>query len=195
MVTICKSRRCKIGQGNRRMGSVHHVGITSKDNCANDVNLNVTQNEKYEDMPKILLWAVPRTLSTAFERMVMEIPGKSRIYHEPFSAAYNLGPDRSVHDYDAQLATKYKKYAQITYKQVIDQLTDLRLGRNINIDGNNNNENDIKTNGTSSTSINFVFAKSIAKNIFPKWDDNYYKYLIGTALNTSHCKFIKSIPP
>lgn len=43
--------------------------------------------------PIQFLWATPRTVSTAFERMMIE-RGDHVVYDEPFSAAYYLGPDR-----------------------------------------------------------------------------------------------------
>ncbi len=41
----------------------------------------------------IALWAVPRSLSTAFERVFVE-RDDLEVLHEPFSAAYYYGPDR-----------------------------------------------------------------------------------------------------
>jgi hypothetical protein len=43
--------------------------------------------------PVRVLWAVPRSASTAFERMVIE-RGDHVVLDEPFSAAYYHGPDR-----------------------------------------------------------------------------------------------------
>lgn len=41
----------------------------------------------------IALWAVPRSISTAFERVFVE-RGDSRVLHEPFSASYYFSPER-----------------------------------------------------------------------------------------------------
>ena len=43
--------------------------------------------------PPLLLWATPRTLSTAFERMMIE-RGDHAVWDEPFSVPYYFGPDR-----------------------------------------------------------------------------------------------------
>jgi hypothetical protein len=45
------------------------------------------------DPRPIALWAVPRSLSTAFERVFVE-RDDLEVLHEPFSAAYYHGPDR-----------------------------------------------------------------------------------------------------
>ena len=44
-------------------------------------------------MSIIVLWATPRTVSTAFERMMIE-RGDHLVLDEPWSRAYYLGPDR-----------------------------------------------------------------------------------------------------
>lgn len=44
-------------------------------------------------MTILALWATPRTVSTAFERMMIE-RGDLRVLDEPWSRAYYLGPDR-----------------------------------------------------------------------------------------------------
>lgn len=44
-------------------------------------------------MTIVALWATPRTVSTAFERMVIE-RGDHLVLDEPWSRAYYLGPDR-----------------------------------------------------------------------------------------------------
>jgi hypothetical protein len=41
----------------------------------------------------LALWAVPRSLSTAFERVFVE-RGDFEVFHEPFSASYYFGPGR-----------------------------------------------------------------------------------------------------
>ncbi len=42
----------------------------------------------------IALWAAPRSVSTAFERMMME-RGDHAVVHEPFSAHYYLSSART----------------------------------------------------------------------------------------------------
>ncbi len=39
------------------------------------------------------LWTVPRSVSTSFERMMME-RGDHVVFDEPFSRSYYFGPDR-----------------------------------------------------------------------------------------------------
>ncbi len=41
--------------------------------------------------PLLALWATPRTVSTAFERMMIE-PGDHLVVDEPFSGPYYFGP-------------------------------------------------------------------------------------------------------
>lgn len=43
--------------------------------------------------PIIVLWSVPRSVSTSFERMVSE-RGDHTVFDEPFSRTYYFGPDR-----------------------------------------------------------------------------------------------------
>src|SRR3712207_69410 len=50
------------------------------------------------DRKPIALWAVPRSLSTAFERVFVE-RDDLEVLHEPFSAAYYHGPDRLSYRY------------------------------------------------------------------------------------------------
>lgn len=49
----------------------------------------------------IALWAVPRSCSTAFER-IFEERGDFEVYHEPFSPAYYYGPERLSNRYRDQ---------------------------------------------------------------------------------------------
>ena len=51
--------------------------------------------------PIIALWAVPRSVSTAFERM-MAARGDFQVFNEPFSRAYYFGPDRVSTRYPAE---------------------------------------------------------------------------------------------
>ncbi|WP_051706059.1 sulfotransferase family protein [Nocardioides aequoreus] len=48
--------------------------------------------------PVIVLWSVPRSVSTSFERMVSE-RGDHTVLDEPFSRAYYFGPDRHSQRY------------------------------------------------------------------------------------------------
>ncbi|KQT91546.1 hypothetical protein ASG49_11030 [Marmoricola sp. Leaf446] len=49
--------------------------------------------------PITVLWSVPRSVSTSFERMVSE-RGDHTVLDEPFSRAYYFGPDRRSQRYD-----------------------------------------------------------------------------------------------
>jgi hypothetical protein len=49
--------------------------------------------------PIIVLWTVPRSVSTAFERMMME-RGDVAVVHEPYSLRYYFGPDKRSNRYE-----------------------------------------------------------------------------------------------
>ncbi|ROR92344.1 sulfotransferase family protein [Nocardioides aurantiacus] len=49
--------------------------------------------------PITVLWSVPRSVSTSFERMISE-RGDHTVFDEPFSRAYYFGPDRRSQRYD-----------------------------------------------------------------------------------------------
>lgn len=50
------------------------------------------------DQIRVALWAPPRSLSTAFERCISTLHGKVPlvIFHEPFTTAYHLGPEKQL---------------------------------------------------------------------------------------------------
>jgi hypothetical protein len=52
--------------------------------------------------PILALWAVPRSVSTAFERMMIE-RGDHVVFDEPFSRHYYFGPDKVSDRFDAVL--------------------------------------------------------------------------------------------
>jgi hypothetical protein len=52
--------------------------------------------------PIIMMWTVPRSVSTSFERMVIE-RGDHTVYDEPFSKRYYYGDDRRSDRYTEQL--------------------------------------------------------------------------------------------
>jgi Sulfotransferase domain len=54
---------------------------------------DVGSRSRMANTKPIALWAVPRSLSTAFERVFVE-RDDIEVLHEPFSAAYYHGPDR-----------------------------------------------------------------------------------------------------
>ncbi|XP_071818697.1 uncharacterized protein [Apostichopus japonicus] len=47
---------------------------------------------------RVMLWAPPRSLSTAFERCLSTLMEEHNvtIFHEPFTTAYHLGPERQI---------------------------------------------------------------------------------------------------
>ena len=50
------------------------------------------------DQKSIALWAVPRSISTAFERVFVE-RGDFKVFHEPFSASYYYSEERQSDRY------------------------------------------------------------------------------------------------
>ena len=52
--------------------------------------------------PITVLWSVPRSVSTSFERMVSE-RGDHTVFDEPFSRAYYYGPERRSDRYDTEM--------------------------------------------------------------------------------------------
>ncbi|PIK42870.1 hypothetical protein BSL78_20286 [Apostichopus japonicus] len=81
------------------------------------------QSKEGHSQIRVALWAPPRSLSTAFERCISTLHAKHAltIFHEPFTAAYHLGPEKQLR-YPVpftQLITKDRKY---TYSWVQRQL-------------------------------------------------------------------------
>jgi Sulfotransferase domain len=68
------------------------------------------------DQKPIALWAVPRSISTAFERVFVE-RGDFKVFHEPFSASYYYSEDRISHRY----ANEEPK-AEYNYENVLARL-------------------------------------------------------------------------
>lgn len=62
----------------------------------------------------IALWATPRTVSTAFERMMIE-RGDHVVLDEPFSRAYYFGPERESTRFDTELPDS-------SYGDVVDEI-------------------------------------------------------------------------
>ena len=70
------------------------------------------------DPKPIALWAVPRSLSTAFERVFVE-RDDIEVLHEPFSAAYYYGPDRLSNRYadvEPELENSYENVLAQVFK-------------------------------------------------------------------------------
>lgn len=65
--------------------------------------------------PIIALWAVPRSVSTAFERMIAA-RGDFTVFNEPYSACYYYGPDRVNTRYPAEAPCDDHKPAKILLK-------------------------------------------------------------------------------
>ena len=72
---------------------------------------------------RVALWAPPRSLSTAFERCISTLHSKYdiSIFHEPFTTAYHLGPEKQLRSpvCFGNIITKESKY---TYDWVRIQL-------------------------------------------------------------------------
>ncbi len=60
----------------------------------------------------IALWAVPRSISTAFERVFVE-RGDFRILHEPFSMSYYFSPERRSERFDGEEMKEEYRYAKV----------------------------------------------------------------------------------
>ncbi|XP_072037026.1 uncharacterized protein [Amphiura filiformis] len=70
---------------------------------------------------RVLLWAPPRSLSTAFERCIASSGDDVQVYHEMYTAAYHLGPDRQV-DIPVPVAAPVVSESQFTYDWVQQEL-------------------------------------------------------------------------
>src|SRR5918992_1918566 len=64
------------------------------------------------DPKPIALWAVPRSLSTAFERVFVE-RDDLEVLHEPFSAAYYHGPERLSERYSDEAPKPENSYENV----------------------------------------------------------------------------------
>ena len=60
----------------------------------------------------VALWAVPRSISTAFERVFVE-RDDFEVLHEPFSASYYRGPDRLSYRYADEEAGPENSYENV----------------------------------------------------------------------------------
>ena len=59
-----------------------------------------------------MLWAVPRSVSTAFERVFVERED-FEVFHEPFSAAYYFGPERRSARFAGEESREEHRYAAV----------------------------------------------------------------------------------
>ncbi len=61
-----------------------------------------------KDLNRVILWTAPRSVSTAFERSIRELP-TGHILHEPFSQACYLGPERAfgARDYEGDYSKTF----------------------------------------------------------------------------------------
>ncbi len=60
----------------------------------------------------VALWAVPRSISTALERVFVE-RGDFKVFHEPFSVSYYYSPDRRSDRFAETEAKQEYEYAEI----------------------------------------------------------------------------------
>ena len=58
------------------------------------------------------LWAVPRSISTAFERVFVE-RGDFRVLHEPFSASYYFSPERRSERFSGEEMKEEYRYEKV----------------------------------------------------------------------------------
>jgi hypothetical protein len=75
-----------------------------------------------QDKP-IALWAVPRSISTAFERVFVE-RDDFEVFHEPFSASYYHGEDRLSDRY-----SEVEPSAEHNYERVLERILEPREKR------------------------------------------------------------------
>lgn len=77
-----------------------------------------------EDQVRVVLWAPPRSLSTAFERCISTLYKKHsiHIYHEPFTTAFHLGPERQTMRRQGLLYKLVATDPKYSYKWVKEQL-------------------------------------------------------------------------
>jgi len=66
-----------------------------------------------ESAKPIMLWSVPRSASTAFERIFIE-RGDMKIFHEPYSCAYYFSKQRKSNRYSDTPPKKESSYDEIT---------------------------------------------------------------------------------
>ena len=68
---------------------------------------------------RVILWTVPRSVSTAFERAFMQRPG-TRTCHEPYGGPYYFGPERSSPRYVSSPPDPAQSYARETEDLLAD---------------------------------------------------------------------------
>jgi hypothetical protein len=66
-------------------------------------------------MAPIVLWAVPRSSSTAFERVFRE-RGDMDVLHEPYSVSYYFSDERRSNRYSGTIAKQEYRYDEVTRK-------------------------------------------------------------------------------
>ncbi len=69
----------------------------------------------------IVLWTVPRSISTAFERAIMT-SRRVKVFHEPFTHAYYFGTDRISRRYEEEAPDPDKSYARVIESLLKPQL-------------------------------------------------------------------------
>lgn len=60
----------------------------------------------------VALWAVPRSVSTALERVFVE-RGDFKVFHEPFSVSYYYSPERRSERFASTETKQEYGYAEI----------------------------------------------------------------------------------
>lgn len=77
-----------------------------------------------EDQVRVVLWAPPRSLSTAFERCISTLHRKHSImiYHEPFTTAFHLGPERQTMQKQGLFHKLVATDSRYSYEWVKEQL-------------------------------------------------------------------------
>jgi len=73
---------------------------------------------------RLLLWTIPRSISTAFERAFLQ-RGDTRVRHEPYGGPFYFGPERQSTRYRDRAVDSSLTYAHIDLELLADHAEDL----------------------------------------------------------------------
>lgn len=138
--------------------------ISNIDRCIS-INPNTiaksTHVDEYDDFPRIVLWCVGRSLSTAFVRIMMEIKPQGKIFNEAFAIPFCFGRDRAIHvpTKNESNTTNFKQHIDTKFSDVVDCL--------------NVSTKDYRNQGYS-----FLFCKEIPFTLQRQDYPNYLQYLL-----------------
>lgn len=147
--------------------------------------------KKCDKIPRIILWTTFRSMSTVFERSILQLPN-GKVFHEPFSTAYCFGPQKQIYTDPTKIKPdqqwKHKKYHNTTFQDIENLLTDPSYEKTHDFMF-------AKDAGCYLTKIKHIDliskpSKSINNNIPEDKEDSpmYYEYLLSNTLK--YPKFI-----